>query len=256
MTMAGANPSLTVGILADTSGLGTGLAQAEAQVSQSANRIGSSVDAISRKWSKGIEGMFLKFAGPMFALQAADTFARSFGDALSKNQSFFSAIENALYSIANTIPVVGAVYEQRRLRTRTKFGLSLDEIIFDYIVKNQVPVPEMLGGGTFQFGRGGAGFQPATDPRMRAANLEQRIERLTAQLGTSAAKTREELFAEQIGRMGPDVASVQTAIGTYRIAQDSASAQAKMVDAVNKQVDIMLRIQEATEELKKLQFTN
>lgn len=253
----GANPSLMVDVMANTAMLGTGLAQAEAQVKQSANRMGSVVDQMSGNFGKGLQSMFLRFAGPAFAAQMADRFGRSFMEALSANRPFQTSLSNAFVNAIESIPLIGMIGSALKTGGTLKGqGISTFEAVVNFLTRGELPVPEQMGGGVFKVGPGG-GFGPATDPVMQAAQLQARIERLQASLQTNQPKTREELMSQELSRtMGGSLGSVSTAIGSFKFAQESADAQAELVRAANKQVDIMMRIQEEMAELRKLTTAN
>ena len=255
--MAGGNPSLTVSMLADSSGLGTGLAQAEAQVRQSANRIGATADSMSARFSKGLEGMFMKFAGPAFAAQIADRFGRSFMSALEGNRPFQTALSNAFLNALESIPLIGMVGAALKSGGTVKGqGINAFEAVVNFLTKGELPFPEQLGGGVFRVGKGG-GFAPAEDPVMQAAQLQARIERLQGRLATNRPKTREDLLSDELSRvMGGSMGTVSTAMGTFKFAQETSMAQAALVKAANEQVDIMLQIQKAMDDLKKLTTAN
>jgi len=253
----GANPSLMVDVMANTAMLGTGLAQAEAQVKQSANRMGTVADQMSGNFGKGLQSMLFRFAGPAFAVGVADRFARTFIKELENNRPFQTQLTNIFVDTIESLPLIGAVGTALKSGgTIPGQGIGPLQAIVNLLTRGELPVPEQLGGGVFRLGRGG-GFGPATDPVMQAAQLQARIERLQGSLATNQPKTREELLSQELSRtMGGAFGSVSTAVGTFKFAQESADAQAELVRAANKQVDIMLRIQEAMTELRKLSTAN
>lgn len=258
MSMAGMDASLRVGIYADTAQLGSSLAQAEAQVRQSAGNMGRQTDALMKKWTAGLGSMVAGALGPMAAIGAADKFARSFADAITKNKSIPRALENAFLDMVSAIPVVGALGAFRGSQTLSAGmgGGGMFETLYNLIARRQLPFPEQLGGGVFRFGEG-AGLFPSTDPEFRAAQLQARIQRLQGQLTANQPRTFEDLMAEELGKVSKGaMGEVSTALGTFRFAQESASAQAELVAAARTQVDLIMRIEKAMQELKGLVGTS
>lgn len=257
MSMAGGNPSLIIDTLVNTAQLGTGLRQAEAQVAQSTMRMTQQTDRFAQKWGAGIEGAFMRFAGPAFAIQIGDQLARGIATGIERNQTLFRTLEDISYGITSSMPIVGPIYEaSRKARQVPGQGKSIDEVILDFFFKRQIPVPEQLGGGNYQFGPGG-GFVPA-EGAQRQAQLEARIQRLQESLRQAQPMpTRSEMMSEQLSRqMGGAMGQAQTALGTFKFAQMGADAQAEIARNVEKQVDLMMQIRDATEELRKLTASN
>jgi hypothetical protein len=88
--------------------------------------------------------------------------------------------------------------------------------------------------------------------------LENRIIRLQGALQQAQpVPTRSEMLSEQLSRqMGGAMGQAQTALGTFKFAQMGADAQAEIARNVEKQVDLMMQIRDATEELRKLTASN
>lgn len=257
MSIAGGNPSLIIDTLVNTSQLGTGLRQAEAQVAQSTMRMTQQTDRFAQKWGSGIEAAFMRFAGPVFAIQIGDQLARGIADGIRKNQNLFQIMEELNFEIGKTLPILGPLFAaQQRAGTSDILGVSAGEMIFNFLHKAQIPVPEQLGGGNFQLGRGG-GFVPA-EGQQRQRDLENRIQRLQrAMIEAQPVPTRGEMLSEQLSRqMGGAMGQAQTALGTFKFAQMGADAQAEIARNVTKQVDLMMQIRDATEELRKLTASN
>ncbi len=64
-------------------------------------------------------------------------------------------------------------------------------------------------------------------------------------------------MAEELGKVSKGaMGEVSTALGTFRFAQESASAQAELVAAARTQVDLIMRIEKAMQELKGLVGTS
>lgn len=253
----GANPSLIIDTMVNTAMLGTGLRQAEAQVAQSTANMARNADAFSRKWGQGIESALFKFAGPMFALQVADQFARGFAESLQRNQTFIRTLEDVGYKVASGLPVIGPLYEARQRAAQIPgAGMSIEEAIFEFFTEGTIPFPAQLGGGRFRLGQN-AGFVPSTGSR-RASELEFQIERMQRQLELAQpVPTRAEMLSEQLSQqMGGAMGQAQTALGTFKFAQMGADAQADIVRNTAKQVDLMVQIRDATNELKKITASN
>ena len=257
MSMAGGNPSLIIDTLVNTAQLGTSLRQAEAQVAQSTAAMARHADQFSQKWATGLQGAFMKFAGPMFAVQVADQFARSFSDGLSKNQTFVRTLEDFNYKIANSLPIFGPLFQRQQQAYEIEGqGMSVTEAFINLLTSGRIPVPEILGGGNFQLGPGG-GFVPA-EGEQREAQLQARIQRLQGALQQAQPQpSRGEMLSEQLSRqMGGAMGQAQTALGTFKFAQMGADQQAEIAKSVAKQVDLMIQIRDATEELRKLTASN
>ena len=112
MSMAGGNPSLTVAMLADASGLGAGLAQAEAQVRQSADRMGRDVDSRMEKFGKDISRRLAAAIGAGFAINAIDQSIRAGIEAAKAGGSFNEvgiAFGEALEKAIRGLPIVGSL---------------------------------------------------------------------------------------------------------------------------------------------------
>lgn len=258
MSMAGGNAAMTLDFVVSTAQLGPGLAQAEAQVTQSANKMAYQTDALMKKWTSGLQGMVAGALGPMAAISAADKFARSFADAITKNRSIPRALEGAFLDMVSNVPLVGALGAFRGMQTlpQRSGGGGLFETLYNLIARREIPFPEELGGGVFRFGQG-AGLFPSNDPEFRAAQLQARIQRLQSQLTVNQPRTFEDLMAEELGKVSKGaMGEVSTALGTFRFAQESASAQAELVAAARTQVDLIMRIEKAMQELKGLVGTS
>lgn len=257
MSIAGGNPSLIIDTLVNTSQLGTGLRQAEAQVSQSAARMTTQVDRFAQKWGTGIQSALLRFAGPAFAIQIGDQFARGLAEGIQRNETLFRTFENIGYSIASGTPIVGPIFAaQQRAGEMKGMGMSVQEAVLDLLVNRRLPVPEILGGGKFQLGPGG-GFV-AAEGAQRVAQLEARIQRLQGALQQAQpVPTRGEMMSDMLSRqMGGAMGQAQTALGTFKFAQMGADTQSEIAKSVAKQVDLMIDIRNATEELRKLTASN
>lgn len=274
----GGNPSLIIDTLVNTAALGTGLRQAEAQVAQSASTMTRQMDRFTNAWGGAAESMLLRFAGPAFAIAAADKFARAFADGLAKNRTIFSSVESAYFSALEGLPVVGAGYSIIRSKLPTVQGVGAAELGLRRLLFGERPVTQESGGGIMRSEEGGligrlgiedflesiipgglgtvrrGGISPVTDPRMaesRVAFLQEQLRKVTPQ------PTRSELLSEQLSRqMGGAMGQAQTALGTFKFAQMGADSQAEIAKSVSKQVDLMMQIRDATEELRKLTASN
>jgi len=127
MTMAGANPSLTVDVMANNAMLGSGLAQAEAQVRQSAGRMGSVVDQQMGKFGSQFAGIMARGLGAGMALQMTDASIRAIADAIRNNKDIPEAVLTALQKSFSSVPVFGAIQDEL---------IPLSDMIVNYLFKD------------------------------------------------------------------------------------------------------------------------
>ena len=282
MSIAGGNPSLIIDTLVNTAQLGTGLRQAEAQVAQSASRMTQQVDKFGQAWGGASSAMMLRFAGPAFAVAMADKFARTFADAITKRAGIIAGAIEGIYEAGASVPLLGVFPEFARRNFPMEQGIPLGERRFRRLLYGEQVLPEDapggLGGMTFRSGTGGllgffgvddllermypgllatvprGGVSAPNDPRQ----VEYRIQQLQRRLqDTQPVPTRSEMLSEQLSRqMGGAMGQAQTALGTFKFAQMGADAQAEIARNVTKQVDLMMQIRDATEELRKLTASN
>lgn len=278
----GGNPSLIIDTLVNTAALGTGLRQAEAQVAQSATNMTRQVDKFGRAWGNSTDMMLMRIAGPAFAIGMADKFARNFADALMRNSGAINASFEAVIGGLESVPVTGvAASIARRMMPMTQ-GISVGEARLRRLLLGETILPENvpggLGGRTFRSESGGllgmlgidelidsiipgglqtvprGGISQSTDPRRAEYRLQQ-LQKELAQM--QPQPTRSELLSEQLSRqMGGAMGQAQTALGTFKFAQMGADSQAEIAKSVSKQVDLMMQIRDATEELRKLTASN
>jgi hypothetical protein len=260
MSMAG-NPSLMVDIMANNAMLGAGLAQAEAQVKQSADRMGREVDSRMTKLGSQITRRLAGAIGAGFAINALDQTLRAGIETLKAGGTFNEAgiafgeqFEKSLRSM----PVVGALGGA----FADLFLMGLDSVL-DYIpqwakdldrkLAENIPAPlrfmfPFLGGTltgveemrtdvSRQESRAEALENQRTQARLRDAEIFRELERLqNRQRGMSPVE-------EQLQRMGSGAtASVDTALGSFRIGEADASAQ--LVKAAREQVDLLQKIKD------------
>lgn len=282
MSMAGGNPSLIIDTLVNTAQLGTGLRQAEAQVAQSTARMTQQVDTFGKAWGGATGAMMMRFAGPAVAIAMADKFARTFADTLEKRTGIIASAMESVVGAMASVPVVGVIPELARRNIPMEQGIPLGERRIRRLLLGEEVLPENapggLGGMTFRSGTGGllgflgvddllermypgvlatvprGGVSAPTDPRQ----VEYRIQQLQRQLqDTQPQPTREEMLSEQLSRqMGGAMGQAQTALGTFKFAQMGADTQAEIARNTSRQVDLMIQIREATDELKKLSTSN
>jgi hypothetical protein len=277
MSMGG-NPTLMVDVMANTAMLGTGLAQAEAQVRQTSSRMGAAMDG---GLGAGMNSMLRRFAMPAMFLQIGDRIARSIADGMGQNRDIFDTFAKLASNAVEGIPLAGAFDRMIRKRGGTQFGISIDELMVRELLFGETPLPNQLGGGTFRSAGGGVvgsipglepllrsifgdyfpkvsevrgGVSPSTDPR----RIESRIAFLQEQLQQAERlPTRSEMLTQQLGKvMGGSFGQIDTAIGSFKFAQETTESTAELVRQAVKQVDIMIEIRSAMDELKKLTTSN
>jgi methionine aminopeptidase len=273
MSMAG-NPSLMVDIMANNAMLGAGLAQAEAQVKQSADRMGREVDSRMTKLGAQITRRLASAIGAGFAINALDQTLRAGIEAVKAGGTFNDAgiaFGEQLEKSIRSLPVVGAIGGA----FADAFLFGLDSVL-DYIpqwakdldrkMAENIPAPlrilfPFLGGmlsgvedmrteGKQEQSRAEALENQRTQARLRDAEISRELESLqNRQRGMSPIE-------EQLQRMGSGAtASVDTALGSFRIGEADASAQ--LVKAAREQVDLLAKIKDLqAEQAANLKLTN
>lgn len=111
MSMAGGNPSLIIDTLVNSAGLGVGLRNAEAQVTASATRMGTAVDAQMGKFGTQLAGGLARGLSAMMAIQAADAAIRATTDAFRNNRDIPDAILESLQKTFSSLPIFGALQD-------------------------------------------------------------------------------------------------------------------------------------------------
>lgn len=105
------NPSLIVDVVANSATLGNGLRAAEAQVTASATRMGTAVDAQMSKFGTQLAGTLSRGLSAMVAVQAADAAIRAATDAFKNNRDIPDAILESLQKTFSSIPIFGALQD-------------------------------------------------------------------------------------------------------------------------------------------------
>lgn len=111
MSMAGGNAAMTLDFVVSTAQLGTGLAQAEAQVRQSASNIGSVIDRQMSNFGNQFASMLAKGIGAGIVLHAADSLIRGISDAFKNQRDIPNAILESLQSSFRSVPIGGAMMD-------------------------------------------------------------------------------------------------------------------------------------------------
>jgi hypothetical protein len=274
MSMGG-NPSLMVDVMANTAMLGTGLAQAEAQVRQSTDRIGREIDSRMGKFGQDITRKLTTAIGAGFAINALDQSIRAGIEALKSGSTLNEAgiaVGEGLEKSIRSLPVVGAI--GGALADAFLFGL---DSVLDFIpqwvkdldrkMAENIPAPirllfPFLGGtitGVEEMrteGRQAQSRQEAEENRRLQARI--RDAEITAELERLQMRQRGGLspVEEQIQRMaGGAVASVDTSLGAFRFGEADASAQ--LVKAAREQVEILGKIKDLqAEQAANMKLTN
>jgi len=111
MSMAGMDASLRVGVYADTAQLGGSLAQAEAQVRQSASNMGSVIDRQMANFGKQFSTMLARGIGAGIVINATDSLIRGVSEALKNQRDIPNAILESLQSSFRSVPIGGALMD-------------------------------------------------------------------------------------------------------------------------------------------------
>jgi hypothetical protein len=273
----GANPSLMVDVMANTAMLGTSLAQAEAQVRQSSTKMGQSVDGAL---GKGFTSMISRFAMPAMYLQIGDKIARSIADGMGQNRDIFDTLTRLTRDAVDGIPLAGAFQRMLDKAEATRFGISAREIMLRNYLFGETPMPVEMGRGTYRTSTGGllggipglepilrsilgdffpkvgarGGLTQSADPRRieaRIAYLQERLEQ------TQRIPSRSEMMAQELSKvMGGSMGTIDTALGSFKFAQESTESMADLVKRANTQVTLMMEIRDEMKELRKLTTAN
>lgn len=205
----GANPSLMVGVMADTSALGSGLAQAEAQVRSSAARMGTIIDQRMNQFGPQIIGGLTRGLSAMFALQAADAAIRATSDAFRNDRDIPDAILEAMQKTFSSIPIFGAIQDAL------------------------IPVGERIGQSF---------AESFVDTMQREFGFFQGLQRSNRGNEELIANRRSLLAQAQLNLDLPRVESVNTAIGTFKFQTESAQT-------AEEQLETLRQIRQYMEEL-------
>jgi hypothetical protein len=109
MSTAGGAAALTIDILTNMAGLGSGLAQAEAQVSQSATNMGKKVDnALGENMAQRIIGGLKKSLGAAAIADVIGNMAQRMNKEFGARIDFFEVMRGGLADTVSSIPLLGA----------------------------------------------------------------------------------------------------------------------------------------------------
>ena len=107
MSTAGGAAALTIDILTNAAGLGTGLAQAEAQVNQTAQNMSKKMDAATGRFGTGIVQGFKTLGSAAVIAETVGSLAermnKGFNEYLDLDQIFIGTIRD----LVNAVPVLG-----------------------------------------------------------------------------------------------------------------------------------------------------
>lgn len=134
MSVAAGATALVVDILTNTSQLGTGLAQAEAQITTSANRMGKQMETAGGGMAEGILRSFVPKLTLALGVTVADKLTGALKDAMAKSTLAGDWIEQALMTGGSYIPVVGHVADILRPYGE-EAGLSWSEAFWEGVTK-------------------------------------------------------------------------------------------------------------------------
>ena len=205
----GGNPSLIVDVLANNAQLGTGLRAAEAQVTASARRMGTAVDAQMGKFGTQLAGSLARGLSAMAAVQAADAAIRAATDAFRNNRDIPDAILESMQRTFSSIPIFGAL-QDALIPVGERLGTSM--------ARSAIGVMQR------EFGMfAGISFSDRGNEPLIAERTAE-LERLRRQASMASVET------------------VDTAIGRFRVATESDRTQ-------QEQVEILRRIESIMEEL-------
>jgi hypothetical protein len=275
LSQFGADASINISVMTDTSALGTGLSQVEAQVAQSTAKVGKNVDDQMTRVANTIAGKMKAIVAGAFIVNIVDQSFKAAFEKLRAGGTFNEAgvamgegIEQGLRSV----PIAGTF----GAGIADAFLYGLDTVL-DYIpqwVKDfdrelsswrpggwlgQILFPAMGGmlSGVEDMrteARQGQSRQEAVEMQRREAQqrqielqtrLFQAEQAMNAGMGTSPLQ-------EQISRMaGSAVQGIDTATGTYRFATGGSPQEAsrRLVAAANEQVRLLAEIKELQKQI-------
>ena len=275
MSQFGADASINISVMTDTSALGTGLSQVEAQVAQSTSKVGKNVDDQMTRVANTIAGKMKAIVAGAFIVNIVDQSFKAAFDKLRAGGTFAEAgiamgegIEQGLRSV----PIAGT------------FGAGLADLFLSGLDSVLDYIPDWLkdldrtvssyrpGGwiGQVLFPLMGGMLSGVEDMRTEAKQAQSRQEAVEMQQREAQQRNialRTQLFQaeqamnagmgtsplqEQISRMaGSAVQGVDTATGTYRFATGGSPQEAsrRLVAAANEQVRLLAEIKELQQQI-------
>ena len=109
MSTAGGAAALTIDVLTNLAGLGSGLAQAEAQVSQSATNMGKKVDAaLGQSMGQRIIGGLKNALGVAAVADLIGNVAERMNKEFGARLDFFEVMRGSLGDLVKSVPILGS----------------------------------------------------------------------------------------------------------------------------------------------------
>lgn len=276
MSVAAGATALVVDILTNTSQLGTGLAQAEAQITTSANRMGKQMESAGGGMAEGILRSFVPKLTLALGVTAADRIVKSLKEGMQKRTLQGEWILESLQTGGSYIPVAGQVADMMRPYGE-QAGRGFMESFFEALTAARAAQgglgPIIFGNDRFFegtefglmdwlnsqldmiFGEGLGStrpLQPFGVPMRPNENLivarQEEYARLTAEQQILNQQDIRSQMVERRIQVG--MGQVGTALGTFSMAfGDPADASRRVYDAAMKQVVALDRIKSIVEEM-------
>jgi len=273
LSQFGADASINISVMTDTSRLGSGLSQVEAQVAQSTAKLGKTVDDQMTRVSDTIARKMRGLVAGAFIVNIADQSFKAAFDRLRAGGTFTEAgvaMGEGLEQGLRQVPIVGTI--GAAIADGVLYGL---DSILDYIPQWAKDADRkfsgFLGNWRFWLTGGTSGVlsgledmrnqakqtvsaQEAAENQRREAQqrqidlqtrLYQAEQAMAAGMGTSPLQ-------EQISRMsGSAVQGIDTATGTYKFATGGSPQEAsrRLVAAATEQVRLLAEIKELQKQI-------
>ena len=230
------DPTLNVRVLADTGGLGGGLAQAETMVRQTTGRIGRQVDGVMGTLGQQITNKLKAAFGLGMAVSVVDTALRNVAQAIRNDTSIGDALSAGIMDGIKRLPIVGAIVEAAEPAAES-FGETFARAWI-----------ETYGdaGNIIDSDRTNAIFEEQAQ-RIRAS-LEAELESLQA---TQASQV--DPLGRTIATMrSAEISEADTALGSFRfgIGGSAADISRDLSSRAEEQVEVLRRIEEIQKELR------
>lgn len=232
MSIAGGNPSLIIDTLVNNAALGTGLRQAEAQVSQSTANMTMLLDRQMGKFSQQLASTLARGVSALVAVQAADAAIRATSDAFRNNRDIPEAILQSMQQVFSSVPIFGAI-QDALIPLGEQIGTSVAEYMYE-------AVQDIF------LGRESIVFSDRGNEELIANRREElaRLRQEQARFELSAVET-------QIGKIAKSgIAEVETSLGTFRTGMGAPQdASRDILTEAQRQVQVLERIESIMREI-------
>lgn len=285
MSMAGGAAALTIDVLTNLAGLGSGLAQAEAQVSQSAINMGKKMDAaLGQSMGQRIIGGLKGALGAAAIADLVGNIAQRMNKEFGARIDFFEVMRGSLSDLVSSVPVLGAPVSRVAgmfERYGEEIGLRFAEGIMGGQARGITSSPRFHAGTsttvsdlpwwarfgpTTGYAEAAGGGNPITSPygvgtaRMPSFGVpigpnENLISGLTTELASLMAKerirTQTDARSQMIAqRTQLGYGQVDTAFGAFKFAAgDPGQASREIVRKADEQLMIQRRIADIIDQI-------